>query len=1067
MAHRGLHEMPSINGTAESQPLLEGAGDGAHLNEDQQLQQDLALINQTDPERGLSAQEVQVRRDEYGFNELPEKEVNMFLKFLSYFWGPMPIMIWLAIIIELIKGASTGDGWEDFGVLMVLQLVNGVVGFVEEKNAGNAIAALKEQLAPKCFVKRAGSWQKIPARELVPGDLIQVKLGDIVPADAVLLGAGKESLDVDQAALTGESLPVTIYHHEKVKMSSTVKRGELDAVVCATGPNTFLGRAAGMMAGVETTSRFQKILFKITLGLLAVSLVLCAIIFVALVITSDKSLTIHHSDGPNCDIKSVQGGGKWLRAISVVVVLLVASIPIAMQVVCTSTMAVGSRRLAQKKVIVARLGAIEELAGMTVLCSDKTGTLTKNQLELRPPILMSDMDEREIFFYSALSAKRVRGNQDAIDFCITEKVYSFGQDQARRFDAFTELDFHPFNPTDKRTEATILSPEVDDGSGTKARHIFQVTKGAPQVVLRMCVNDPNSAYTEEQKRELDQRVSTSIQELADRGFRALGVAIKYSTGPIDTQELSNNTYGGWEFQGLLSLFDPPRDDTKHTIAEAVDGGVEVKMITGDQTAIAKETCRELGMGTNILNTDVLREHKEDKERLDDIIMSSNGFAEVMPEDKFDIVNAIRKKGFVVGMTGDGVNDAPALKRADIGIAVEGATDAAKAASDIVLTEPGLSVIIDAIQRSRKIFQRMRNYSIYRIACTIELLFFFFFAVLTLPPSSDNFFGDNQQYIPHADNTNPPVDPETLPNAHFDSFILPVIALVVITILNDGTIITIAYDKVIPEKRPQSWDLREVTIVSTVLGLVACLGSLILLLVLMKASPYQAGEHGAYWVGRLFGSNGHHYVTFGEVQTIVYLKISLSDFMTVFCARTRSWLWERRPGYALAAAFFVATGSSTLFSLFWPFEDKAHSQCSFEGNDPLEPAFMAGLEHSKYAVILTWVYCIISFFVQDAAKVLCYWVMARMRVSQEERLNKIRGQAKLASMAHDYDRAQRRAGGYSKEASLMGREVSLYGEGGRPAVSAAEVASLLDRVATLEKELRTMKSGGSGAANGGI
>ena len=230
-----------------------------------------------------------------------------------------------------------------------------------------------------------------------------------------------------------------------------------------------------------------------------------------------------------------------------------------------------------------------------------------------------------------------------------------------------------------------------------------------------------------------ERVESAVQELADRGFRSLGVGISY-TGQTEVPH--------WEFQGVLSLFDPPRPDTKATIAAAIANGIEVKMVTGDQTAIAKETCRELGMGTNILNTEVLNDKSITPGNLDEIILNAHGFAEVMPEHKFMIVERLRQQGHVTGMTGDGVNDAPALKRADIGIAVHGATDAAKAAADIVLTEPGLSVIIDAIFRSRKIFQRMRNYCIYRISCTIQLLFFFFFAILTINPTSEYFYGPN-------------------------------------------------------------------------------------------------------------------------------------------------------------------------------------------------------------------------------------------------------------------------------------------------------------------------------------
>jgi len=940
------------------QPLL-GADEGKNeeagkTRMEEELERERSFIAKTDPVQGLSRAEHAARLEQYGPNKLPEVEVNMCIKFLTYFWGPMPIMIWLAVIVEAIN-----QDWEDFVVLMILQVVNGTVGFIEERNAGNAIAALKNSLRPSCRVCRSGAWETGDATTLVPGDLIELVIGDVVPADAILLQG--DPLQVDQSALTGESLPVTIHPGGKVKMGSSVKRGELKAVVCATGANTFFGKAADLLNIEDTQGRFQKILFKITLALLFISLVLCAIIFIDLLVTASDD-----------DSHTVFG------ALSVVIVLLVASIPIAMQVVCTSTMAVGSRRLAQRKVIVARLSAIEELAGMTILCSDKTGTLTQNKLSLREPNLMGDMNDEELIFYSALAAKR-GDMQDAIDGCICAAVKN-----KHKMNDFEELVYVPFNPTDKRTEATIRAP---DGS------IFRVTKGAPQIILGMAHNAA----------ELQATTEAAIQSLADRGFRALGMAISY-TGPDEEPK--------WEFQGLLALFDPPRYDTKQTISTAVAMGVEVKMITGDQTAIAKETCRELGMGTNILNTEVLTNPDTAGVDLDAIIMESHGFAEVYPEHKFQIVDRIRKQGYVTGMTGDGVNDAPALKRADIGIAVEGATDAAKAAADIVLIEPGLSVIIEAIQRSRKIFQRMRNYCIYRIACTIQLLFFFFFAVLFIRP-------------------------DTLSNGADDAhnFTLPVIAIVIITILNDGTIITIAHDKVIPDRRPQKWNLVEVVIVSSLLGMVPCMSSMLLLVLGLKANIYAKPN----WFSNLLGAHvspytGAYYLEFEELRTLMYMKISLSDFLTVFSGRCRGFFFERRPGYALSCAFVFATGASTLLSVFWFFSDKQ----SDENPDPMKAiAFKT--------CFTIWVYNLLWFIAQDIAKVCLYYVLNRYRKDEEDELTKREAQRRIAGAMESDSRAGRAAG--------YVRETSTSSVARRMSATNSEVATLKQKVLAMEHELQ--------------
>eukprot|EP00742_Colponemidia_sp_Colp-10_P006463 GILJ01006924.1.p1 GENE.GILJ01006924.1~~GILJ01006924.1.p1 ORF type:complete len:956 (+),score=175.50 GILJ01006924.1:359-2869(+) len=743
---------------------------------------------------------------------------------------------------------------------------------MEEHNAGNAIAALKKSLAPRANVKRGGVWKAVAARELVVGDLVNLKLGDIVPADCVLLAG--EPLEVDQSALTGESLPSTVHAGQTVYQGSIVKRGELEALVSATGANTFFGKATALVSSVEATGNFQKVLTRVSMFLIAVSLVLVTVILIYLL----------------CN------GSGFLDALSISVVILISSIPMAMQVVCSSTMAVGAHHLATKKAIVSRLSAIEELAGMDVLCSDKTGTLTQNKLTLYKPFLIGNVSEDELILTAALAAKRMEEGQDAIDSCVTKSC----KDKSL-LNRFKEHHFVPFDPISKRTEATVESP---DGL------VFQVSKGAPQVILAMSANMDL----------IQESVQHSVNEFAERGYRTLGVA-------------RTDDSGRWIMLGLLPLYDPPRIDTAETLRKAGKLGIGVKMITGDQSAIARETSRRLGMGTNIFNTDCFTESISafEQSRLSDLIEQADGFAEVFPEHKFFIVEQLQLKGHRVGMTGDGVNDAPALKRADIGIAVDGATDAARAAADIVLTDPGLSVIIDAIVVARAIFQRMKNYCIYRIACTLQLLFFFFIAILAVDPN---------QFAPD----------HTLPVTNERFFRFPVIAIVVITVLNDGTILTIAYDHVFGGRKPEKWNLPETCVIASILGFVAFLSSIL------------------YLVAGLSSMNGNGVfntwfnldpLSYGQVITLMYLKVSLSDFMTVFAARTRGWFWERRPGTPLFIAFIVATCAATFTSLFWFLDPLQNSS-----EHPMA-SLSAGL------VGLTWLYDLIWFMIQDSIKVFAY------------------------------------------------------------------------------------------------
>ena len=743
------------------------------------------------PPAGLTQAEAQKRLAQYGPNEIEEKKTNPFLKFLTYFWGPIPWMIEAAVILS-----GVVRHWLDFFIILLLLVSNAVVGFWEEHQAGNAIAALKAKLAIKARVKRDGKWITPAARELVPGDVIRVRLGDIVPADARLLAG--DSIEVDQSALTGESLPVSCKPGGAVFSGSIVRQGEIDAMVYATGTKTYFGKTAQLVQEAHTISHFQRAVLKIGDYLIVLAVALVVLILVVALFRGDKFLT----------------------TMEFCLVLLVAAIPVAMPTVLSVTMAVGARLLAKKEAIVTRLSAIEELAGVDVLCSDKTGTLTQNKLTLGDPFTVNGIPPDEAILYGALASRAE--DKDTIDLAVIGGVKD---DKALK--SYQILHFKPFDPVHKRTEATVKGA---DGKQ------FNVAKGAPQVILEMSANAG----------EVKPAVEKAVNEFAGRGFRSLGVARAEQEGK-------------WQFVGVLPLFDPPREQAKATIASAREMGVSVKMVTGDQLAIARETAKQLGMGTNILDATSLGDKKQqDTAQSAEAIEKADGFAQVFPEHKFHIVKILQKLGHFVGMTGDGVNDAPALKQADCGIAVSGATDAARAAASIVLLASGLSVIIDAIKESRRIFQRMNSYAMYRIAETLRVLFFMTLAILV-----------------------------------FNFYPLTAVMIVMLALLNDGAILSIAYDNVHYKDKPEAWNMHLVLAISTVLGLIGVVAAF-----------------GLFYLGeRVFHLDRAH------IQTLMYLKLSVAGHLTIFLTRTRGPLWSIRPARILWAAVLGTQTVATLIAVY--------------------------------------------------------------------------------------------------------------------------------------------------------
>ena len=776
---------------------------------------------------GLSQTEARKRLTQYGPNEIEEKKTNPFMKFLTYFWGPIPWMIEAAVILS-----AVARHWPDFVIILLLLLANAVVGFWEEHQAGNAIAALKAKLAIMARVKRDGKWTTQKALELVPGDVIRVRLGDIVPADARLLEG--DPIEVDQSTLTGESLPVKRKAGEAVFSGSILRQGEIDALVYATGANTYFGQTAQLVQEAHKVSHFQRAVLKIGNYLIILAVTLVVLILCVALFRGDRMLT----------------------TLQFTLVLTVAAIPVAMPTVLSVTMAVGARMLAKKEAIVTRLVAIEELAGVDVLCADKTGTLTQNKLTLGDPFSVSGIPADQVILNAALASRT--DNKDTIDMAV---LGGLKNDQPLK--DYHVVHFQAFDPVHKRTEATVKGSEGKE---------FKVTKGAPQVILELSAN----------ARQVMPAVEKAVNEFAARGFRSLGVARADAQGP-------------WQFLGVLPLFDPPREDSKSTIATARQMGVKIKMVTGDQLAIARETAEKLEMGTAILDASGFGDTKHhETAQLAESIEKADGFAQVFPEHKFHIVDVLQQRGHIVGMTGDGVNDAPALKKADCGIAVSDATAAARAAASIVLLTLGLSVIIDAVKESRKIFQRMNSYAIYRITETLRVLLFMTLAILI-----------------------------------FNFYPLTAVMIVMLALLNDGAILSIAYDNVHYKDNPETWNMSMVLGVATVLGVVGVVSAFAL---------FYLGE-------RVFHFDRAH------IQTLMYLKLSVAGHLTIFLTRTRGPFWSIRPAPILWVAVLGTQIVATLIAVYG--------------------LFMTPLGWGW--ALFVWGYALAWFLVNDRVKLLAYRV----------------------------------------------------------------------------------------------
>ncbi|MFZ1536382.1 MAG: plasma-membrane proton-efflux P-type ATPase [Chromatiaceae bacterium] len=801
--------------------------------------------------KGLSVDEAKGRLEKVGPNAIIAHEESRWTKLIGYFWGPIPWMIEAAALISLAR-----RDWPDFAVVTGLLLYNAAVGFWQDNKAANALAALKKGLALKARALRGGQWLSIDAADLVPGDVISVAAGEILPADCLLIDG--DYLSVDQSALTGESLPVSKRLGDSAYSGSIAKQGTMTAAVTATGNQTFFGRTAKLVASAGSKSHSEQAVLQIGdfLILLAIAL---AVVLVGFQVYRDVV------------VADVWGWDTVGAIAQFVLVLLIASVPVAMPAVMSVTMALGALALSKEKAIVSRLSAIEELAGVDVLCSDKTGTLTMNQLKLDEPIPYGTAQPQDVVFAAALASQR--NSEDAIDQAVLQALAD-----PKSLDTVTQTQFVPFDPVNKKTVATVTD--------TQGR-TFQYAKGAPQAIAELCLLDPVTRG----------KYDGQVNALAARGYRALGVANSSDDGK------------SWTLIGLLSLMDPPRPDAKSTIAETQKLGLAVKMVTGDDVAIGSEIAKQLGMGGHLLVAGDVFKEGTDPDQIPksaaQAVERADGFGRVFPQHKYQIVKALQQLGHLVAMTGDGVNDAPALKEADCGVAVSGATDAARSAAALILTAPGLSTIVNAIVEARKIFERIRSYVYYRIAMTLDIMFVVVLAYV--------FFG----FQP-----------------------LTAIMIVVLALLDDIPIMTIAYDNVEKAARPVRWQMQRILMFSSLMGLLAIAQSFGLVLAGMEwmSDPKLMAQ---------FALDHHH------LQTMLFLQLAAGGHLLLFVVRTR--------GTILAPPF----PSMPLFLAIVATQAVAALMCAFGILVPQLPWSLIGI---------VWLYCLVWMVVIDVFKLIYYRVL---------------------------------------------------------------------------------------------
>jgi len=725
-----------------------------------------------DVNNGLSAADVERRVKEYGYNEVPERKANPYISFAKKFWGPTAWMLEAVIVLSLIL-----YNYLDMYIIVALLVFNAVLGFFQEQKASHAVDTLKQKLRVNARTLRDRKWQIIPAKELVPGDIVRIRSGDFVPADVKLLDG---NLEVDQSALTGESLTVPKEKSDMLFSGSIIKSGEANALVVLTGNKTYFGKTTELVQVARPRLHSEEVISQIVKWLLVIVGVSLVVAFAG----------------------SVLKGINLVYVVPLALVLLASSIPVALPAMFTITMALGSMDLVKRGVLVTRLSAAEDAATMDTLCSDKTGTITINKLSVAGIIPMNGFEEHDVLLYGALASQEA--NNDPIDLAIISAAASHNVSM----EGFNQKSFTPFDPKTRRTGAV-----VETGGKT-----LNVVKGAVPIIAGLVDTDVNV---------LNQQTS----DYASKGYRTLAVAMGE-----DEKSL--------KIVGLVALYDMPRSDSKKLIGELRDLGISVKMLTGDALPIAKETARQVGLSDALMTSIEFEKALEtEPDKASEIAEKSDGFAEIYPDDKYSIVKSLQRKGHIVGMTGDGVNDAPSLRQAEVGIAVNSATDVAKGAASVVLTGEGLENIVDLVKVGRMMHQRMLTWILNKVVKTFQIVVFVVVAFLLT-----------------------------------GQFIVSVFDVVLLLFVIDFVTLSIATDNVRGSMKPDTWDVSDLVKSSLVLGVLVVLESIAILYVglgpLGLAKDYES------------------------IQTFSFAILFYFGMLTVFVVRERGHFWTSFPSTSL-------------------------------------------------------------------------------------------------------------------------------------------------------------------------